>query len=182
MFTIVTQVKEIHLSCGITHFALNVRGWPWKGRRCTGRNEERGPSQLGGERAGSSWWTWRDANAPVVSWLEHVASWCRFSLVRCTGSTNWRSGCPSLILCRVAGRDPMQLGAAVLHADWLDGRTLGDWHLGQNCFVGGSHKVFLFPHLTYIPFMNTRFAKCYDEACSYVPSFHVLIFFSIMNS
>jgi hypothetical protein len=45
-------------------------------------------------------------------------SWCRA-----------RSGCPSLILCRLAGRDPMQIGAAVLHADWLDGRTLGDWHL-----------------------------------------------------
>jgi hypothetical protein len=25
-------------------------------RRCTGQNEERGPSLLGGDRAGSSWW------------------------------------------------------------------------------------------------------------------------------
>jgi hypothetical protein len=41
----------------------------------------------------------------------------------------WCSVCPSLILCRLAGRDPMQLGAAMLHADWLDGRTLGYWHL-----------------------------------------------------
>jgi hypothetical protein len=34
------------------------------------------------------------------------------------------------ILCRLAGRDPMQLGAAILHVNWLDGRTLGDWHSG----------------------------------------------------
>jgi hypothetical protein len=40
------------------------------------------------------------------------------------------SECPSLILCRLVERDPMQLGAAMLHIDWLDGRTLGDWHLG----------------------------------------------------
>jgi hypothetical protein len=61
-------------------------------RRCTGRNEERGPSLLGGDRAGSSWWPWLDANALVVSWLELVASRYRsvgrFSLVRCTGSTD----------------------------------------------------------------------------------------------
>jgi hypothetical protein len=37
------------------------------------------------------------------------------------------------------GREAMQLGAAKLHADWLDGRTLGECHLGQSCFVGGSH-------------------------------------------
>jgi hypothetical protein len=41
----------------------------------------------------------------------------------------WRSGRASLILCRLAGRDPMQLGAAILHVDWLDGRTVRDWHL-----------------------------------------------------
>jgi hypothetical protein len=61
-------------------------------RRCTGRNEELGPSQLGGDRAGSSLWPWRDANALVVSWLELVASRCRsvgrFSLVRCIESTD----------------------------------------------------------------------------------------------
>jgi hypothetical protein len=39
--------------------------------------------------------------------------------------TAWCSGCPSLILCRLAGRDPMQLGAAMLLANWLDGRSLG---------------------------------------------------------
>jgi hypothetical protein len=26
----------------------------------------------------------------------------------------------------------MQLGAAMLHVDWLDGRTLGDWRLGSH--------------------------------------------------
>jgi hypothetical protein len=40
------------------------------------------------------------------------------------------SECPSLILCRLAERDPMQLGAAMLHVDCLDGRTLEAWHLG----------------------------------------------------
>jgi hypothetical protein len=82
--------------------------------RCTGRNEERGQSLLGGERAGSSWWPWRDANALVVSWLEHVASWCRsvgrFPLVHCTGSTD--SGAPDARLLYSAERDPIQLGAA----------------------------------------------------------------------
>jgi hypothetical protein len=65
--------------------ALNARGWPWKGRRCTGRNEERcglyravsGPVRPGG----------RDADVLVVSWLvgwlKVVASRCgRFSFVR----------------------------------------------------------------------------------------------------
>jgi hypothetical protein len=37
----------------------------------------------------------------------------------------------------------MQLGAAMLHVDWLDGRTLGDWQFGENCFVGGSHNIFI---------------------------------------
>jgi hypothetical protein len=27
--------------------------------------------------------------------------------------------------------------AAMLHADWLDGMSLEDWHSEQNCFVGG---------------------------------------------
>jgi hypothetical protein len=36
----------------------------------------------------------------------------------------------------------MQLGAAMLHVDWLDGRTLGDWQFGVKLlFVGGSHKL-----------------------------------------
>jgi hypothetical protein len=56
-----------------------------------------------------------------------VSMWAGSHLFVAAGSlTAWRSGCPSLILCRVVGRDPMQLGAAMLHADWLDGRTLGD--------------------------------------------------------
>jgi hypothetical protein len=51
-----------------------------------------------------------------------------------TSSLHWIhwlccSVCPSLILCRLAGRDSMQIVAAILHADWLDGRTLEDWHL-----------------------------------------------------
>jgi hypothetical protein len=41
----------------------------------------------------------------------------------------WRSGCLSLILCRLVGCDTMQLGAAMLCCDWLDGRSLEDWHL-----------------------------------------------------
>jgi hypothetical protein len=52
------------------------------------------------------------------------------ALSSAAGSLAWRFGCPSLLLCRLAGRDPMQLGAAMLHVDWLQGRTLGDWRLG----------------------------------------------------
>jgi hypothetical protein len=67
-------------------------------RRCTGRNEEHcciGPNEercglLGGDRADSSWWPWRDASALVVGCLGLVASrWRsvgRFSLVRCPSS------------------------------------------------------------------------------------------------
>jgi hypothetical protein len=36
----------------------------------------------------------------------------------------------------------MEIGAAMLHADRLDGRSFEDWHSEQNCFVGGSHKCF----------------------------------------
>jgi hypothetical protein len=43
-------------------------------------------------------------------------------------------------LRRPAERDPTQPGAATLHADRPDGRTLGDRHLGQNYFVGGFHN------------------------------------------
>jgi hypothetical protein len=64
-----------------------------------------------------------------------VASWCR-PVITCSFRWQvlldhwlWRSVCPSITLCRLAGRDPMQLGAVMLHVDWLDGRTLGDWHL-----------------------------------------------------
>jgi hypothetical protein len=53
-----------------------------------------------------------------------------FRWVELLDHTLWCSGCPPLILCRLVGSDPMQLGAAMLHVDWLDGRTLGDWHLG----------------------------------------------------
>jgi hypothetical protein len=37
---------------------------------------KRGSSLLGDDRAGSSWWPWRDTSPLVVSWLEHVISWC----------------------------------------------------------------------------------------------------------
>jgi hypothetical protein len=40
----------------------------------------------------------------------------------------WLSGCPSLILCRLARGGPMEMGAAMLRADWLDGKSLEDWH------------------------------------------------------
>jgi hypothetical protein len=113
--------------CGIAHTALNVRGWPWKGRRSTGRNEERGSFLLGGNRPGSSWWPltrherFRSQLARARSFLMRILTsllhWIHWL---------WRSVCTSLILCRLAGRDPMQLGAAMLYADWLDGRTLGD--------------------------------------------------------
>jgi hypothetical protein len=54
----------------------------------------------------------------TLRWVELLDHWL------------WCSVCPSLILCRLAGSDPMQLGTAMLHVDWLDSRTLGDWHLG----------------------------------------------------
>jgi hypothetical protein len=77
-------------------FALTLRGpsllWTeWRARL----------SLPGGERTGSSWWPWRDADLLVVSWL---ACWprvvasrcCRFSLVHrlssVSGSLTWRSG------------------------------------------------------------------------------------------
>jgi hypothetical protein len=66
----------------------------------------------------------RDVNILAVGGTSGLAESRSFSMqASCTG-------CPSLILCRLAGRDQMQLGAAMLHADWLGGRTLGDWHLG----------------------------------------------------
>jgi hypothetical protein len=55
----------------------------------------------GGERIGSSWWPWRDADVLVVSWL---ACWLRVVALRCcrfsilhrlssvSGSLTWRSG------------------------------------------------------------------------------------------
>jgi hypothetical protein len=30
----------------------------------------------------------------------------------------------------------MQLGATMLHVDWLDGRTLGDWQFGVKLLCG----------------------------------------------
>jgi hypothetical protein len=61
----------------------------------------------------------------------------------------WRSRSRApLILCRLVGREPMPLGAAILHVDWLGGRTLGAWHSGQNYFVGGSHSVYVDVHQT----------------------------------
>jgi hypothetical protein len=42
--------------------------------------------------------------------------------------TTWSSRFPSLILYRLPGRDPMESGAAMLRADWLDGKSLEDWH------------------------------------------------------
>jgi hypothetical protein len=93
----------------------------------------------GGERIGSSWWLWHDADVLVVSWLAgwlRVVAWrwrpvvtCSFRWVILLDDSLWRSGRASLILCRLAGRDPMRLGAAILRVDWLDGRTVRDWHL-----------------------------------------------------
>jgi hypothetical protein len=57
--------------------------------------------------------------------------------------TAWPYGCPSLILFRLARREPVKINSAILRADWLDGRSLGGLHLEQNCFVGGSHTVVL---------------------------------------
>jgi hypothetical protein len=38
----------------------------------------------------------------------------------------------------------MQLGAAMLHVDWLDGRTIGDWQFGIKLLCGRfPHKIFL---------------------------------------
>jgi hypothetical protein len=47
-------------------------------------------------------------------------------------NVSWCSGCPSLICCWLVGlvrRDPMEIGAAMLCAEWLDGRSFEDWHL-----------------------------------------------------
>jgi hypothetical protein len=33
----------------------------------------------------------------------------------------------------------MEIGAAMLRADWLDGRSLEDWHWNLNYIVEGSH-------------------------------------------
>lgn len=52
-----------------------------------------------------------------------------YNLLRLSPLKAWRSGCLSLILCRLAGRCPMELRAAILCADWLDSRSLEDWHL-----------------------------------------------------
>jgi hypothetical protein len=41
----------------------------------------------------------------------------------------------------LAGREPIPLAAAILHVDWLGGRTLEAWHSGQNYFVGGFHTI-----------------------------------------
>jgi hypothetical protein len=35
----------------------------------------------------------------------------------------------------------MVKGAAMLRIDWLDGRSLEDWHSDWNCFVGDSHRL-----------------------------------------
>jgi hypothetical protein len=36
----------------------------------------------------------------------------------------------------------MQLGAAMLHVDWLDGRTLGDWQFGVKLLCGSFPQVY----------------------------------------
>jgi hypothetical protein len=76
-------------------------------------------------------------NVLAVGGTSGLAESCSFSMragshlfVAAGSLTTWRSGCTSLILCQLVSCDPMQVGAAVLHADWLDGRSLGDWHLG----------------------------------------------------
>jgi hypothetical protein len=37
----------------------------------------------------------------------------------------------------------MQLGAVMLHVDWLDGRTLGDWQFGVKLLCGRLPQVVL---------------------------------------
>jgi hypothetical protein len=34
----------------------------------------------------------------------------------------------------------MEFSTAMYLTDWLDSRSLEDWHLEYNCFVGGSHR------------------------------------------
>jgi hypothetical protein len=70
------------------------------------------------------------AAGSLTAWQSQSQSQSYFTTDGQSVSIAWRSGCPSLTLCRLAGRDPMQLSAAMLRADWLDGRSLGDWHLG----------------------------------------------------
>jgi hypothetical protein len=53
----------------------------------------------------------------------------------------------------------MQLGAAMLHVDWLDGRTLGDWQFGVKLLCGRfpqnyQTNVYLYG-LYYIFYLNT---------------------------
>jgi hypothetical protein len=44
----------------------------------------------------------------------------------------WRFGCPSHIHCQLAGHSPIEIGAAMLRTDWLDGGSIEDWHLEYN--------------------------------------------------
>jgi hypothetical protein len=133
--------------------------WPWEVRRCFGRDEELDVVKRTSTecpcwpREGQSllWTEWRarclyravsgsvcpdgrDATRVLCSQLASGLAGSRsltFGWVELLDHTDCgASECPSLILCRLAGRDPMQFGAAMLHVDWPDGRTLGDWHLG----------------------------------------------------
>jgi hypothetical protein len=143
----------------VTRAHTECSRWTWEVRRCFGRDEEldvvkrtrtecpRWP------REGQSllWTEWRarclyravsrsvrpdgrDATRALCSQLASRLAGSRSLMFRWVELLDYTdcgsSECPSLILCRLAERDPMQLIAAMLHVDWLDGRTLGDLHLG----------------------------------------------------
>jgi hypothetical protein len=150
-----------------SHTRTECSRWPWEVRRCFGRDEEldvvtrtrtecpRWP------REGQSllWTEWRDkclyravsgsvhpdgrdATRALCSQRGWLVVELDVPLSRVAGSHwLWCSVSPSLILCRLAGCNPLQLGAAMLHVDWLDGRTLGDWQFGVKLLRGR------FPHI-----------------------------------
>jgi hypothetical protein len=125
--------------CGYTHARAHTHThthaecprWPWEASRCFEQNEELDVYRAG---SGSVCPDGRDATWALCSQLASRLAGSRSLTFRWVELLDYTdcgaSECPSLILCRLAECDPMPLGAAMLHVDWPDGRTLGDWHLG----------------------------------------------------
>jgi hypothetical protein len=102
-------------------------------------------------------------------------------------SVSFTRGRALLILCRLAGSESIPFGAAILHVDWLGGRTLGAWHSGQNYFVGGSHNKIVPNQNYYKTFTDTQklfhFSITHNQKCNnYGATLLYKIFHHVANS
>jgi hypothetical protein len=95
----------------------------------------RKPAAFSG-RQGRCWRSLRErprSRLALVDLLELLVLHCRqiftYSSYEWYCWIHWApSGCQSLTLCRLAVHDPVEIGAAMLRVDWLDGRSLEDWY------------------------------------------------------